>query len=187
MKHITEINHCIPNPKAYWCISCKCHSSFTFRKARGGIYERFDWFECDACKLNPMFLPNRRLKLLYISVLLTLVFLINSFFNSWDPYASGFRAIFNPGSSFAISFAFGSVSVVLFMGVTRWLIWSYRTNKKTSSELIDNALNHPFQPEFRSDKDFYKWLNQFLTQDEFANLLRKHGGKTGEELEAEGK
>jgi len=186
MKHITEINHCIPNPKAYWCISCKCHSSFTFRKASGQPYDHADWFVCDGCK-NPMILPNKRLKLLYVFVLLTVVFLLNTFLNSWDPYASGFRAIFNPGNSFLASFLSGSVSAVLFLGVTRWLIWSYRTNKKTSSELIDDALNHPFQPEFRSDKDFYKWLNQFLTQDEFATLLRKHGGKTGEELKAEGK
>jgi len=178
MKHITEINHCIPNPKAYWCSSCKCHSSFTFRKARREINERVDWFACDACKLNPMILPNRRLKLLYIFVLLTVVFLLNAFLNSWDPYASGFRAIFNPGNSFTASFLFGSVSGVLFLGVAGWLSWSYRTNQKTSYELIDDAMNHPFQPEFRSDKDFYKWLNQFLAQDEFSALLRKHGGKT---------
>ena len=93
--------------------------------------------------------------------------------------------IFNPGTSFLASFLFCSTSALLFLGVADWMSWSYRTNKKTSSEFIDDALNHPFQPEFRSDKDFYKWLNKFLTQDEFADLLRKHGGKTGEELKAE--
>ena len=182
MKHMPEINHCMPHVKAYWCLSCKCHSSFAFRKARGGVHEKIDYFECDACKGNTMIIPDRRLKLLGVSVLLTVVFLLIAFLNSWDPYASGFRAIFNPGNSFAASFLFGSISVVLFLGVADWLSWKYKQNKKSLSELTYDALNHPFQPEFRSDKDFYKWLSQFLSQAECEDLLRKHGGKTGEEL-----
>ena len=30
MKNIPEINHCIPNPRAYWCPFCKAHNTYDF-------------------------------------------------------------------------------------------------------------------------------------------------------------
>ena len=30
MKNIPEINHCIPNPRAYWCRFCKAHNTFEY-------------------------------------------------------------------------------------------------------------------------------------------------------------
>ena len=38
-----------------------------------------------------------------------------------------------------------------------------------------------------TDVDCETPLDKFKSRPELANLLRKHGGKTGEELEAEGK
>ena len=38
-----------------------------------------------------------------------------------------------------------------------------------------------------TDVDGETPLDKFKSRPELANLLRKHGGKTGEELEAEGK
>ena len=51
---------------------------------------------------------------------------------------------------------------------------SYKVLKVTSPE-VRATLNHLDSPKFEA------------SMKEIADLLRKHGGKTGEELEAEGK
>ena len=44
MKNIPEINHCIPNPRAYWCRFCKAHNTFDYAEGR------MEYHLCKACR-----------------------------------------------------------------------------------------------------------------------------------------
>ena len=67
----------------------------------------------------------------------------------------------------------------------KWSAWSSAQKRKSPEELRQEALDHPFQPEYDNSADFTYWAEQFLSSEEVERLHEKYGeSEDGEKQEA---
>ena len=63
--------------------------------------------------------------------------------------------------------------------------WASAQRRKSPEELRQEALDHPFQPEYDNSTAFTEWAEQFLTPEECGRLHEKYGeSEDGEKQEA---
>ena len=67
----------------------------------------------------------------------------------------------------------------------KWSSWSSTRKSRSEESLQDEALEHPFQPEYDNSTAFTYWAEQFLTPEEVERLHEKYGeSEDGEKREA---
>ena len=67
----------------------------------------------------------------------------------------------------------------------QWSAWASARRRKSPEELRQEALDHPFQPEYDNSADFTCWAKQFLNSEEVERLHEKYGeSEDGEKQEA---
>jgi len=164
MKNIPEINHCVPNPDAWWCRGCKAHTGFDTS------YERTEHgggkvFKCKACE-REMSKPGAG---------------ENEFFMFICFGCGGLFGI--PGLVGVLGVAAGAdwwaaLGILVFGAIwglggwgfarmrTGWTGWCESQERKTGSQLEKEGLGHPFQAEFEDSDSFYEWATQFFDSDE---------------------
>ena len=166
MKNIPEINHCVPNPDAYWCRECKARTGFDISYEEGSEHGSQRVERCQVCELRMsksgeheffMFLCFGCCGLFVIGGLLGVigVFGVNTGSDWWA----------------ALSIlVFGAFWGLGGWGFSRlkagWTDWCASQERKTASQLEREGLNHPFQAEFEDSKSFYDWAGQFFDSDE---------------------
>ena len=176
MQNLPEINHCSPNPKAYWCAACKAHNTFDIKSSRTS--EGTTWtYHCKACRFS-MFNPsdvNPWEKGFFIFTVLAFLIAFplglislakgdtrsNSF--SLSVILAGFGACVGP------------IAWMMHNYMRKWNVWRSAQRRKSPETLIQEALEHPFQPEYDSSGDFTAWAKQFLTPEEVEQLHLKYG------------
>ena len=179
MKNISEINHCIPNPRAYWCRFCKAHNTFEYYG---------EHHLCKACRgaaalggyssmFNPSEMVTGRKWILVAAGSLIVV--------------GGVAKLYAPGASGAL---LACAVIGAFLGLfvllgNYWLrgfsAWASAQRRKSPEELRQEALGHPFQPEYDNSTAFTYWAEQFLTPEEMERLHEKYGeSEDGEKREA---
>ena len=179
MKNISEINHCIPNPRAYWCRFCKAHNTFEY----DGEHHL-----CKACRgaaalggsssmFNPSEMVTARKWILVAAGSLIVV--------------GGAAELDAPGASGALlaCAVIGTVLGLFALLSNYWLrgfsAWASAQRRKSPEELRQEALDHPFQPEYDNSTAFTEWAEQFLTPEECGRLHEKYGeSEDGEKQEA---
>ena len=169
MKNIPEINHCIPNPRAYWCRFCKAHNTFEY----DGEHHL-----CKACRgaaalggsssmFNPSEMVTERKWILVAAGSLIVV--------------GGVAELYAPGASGAL---LACAVIGAFLGLcvllgNYWLrgfsAWASVQRRKSPEELRQEALDHPFQPEYDNSTAFTYWAKQFLSSEEVERLHEKYG------------
>ncbi|MCS5626306.1 MAG: hypothetical protein NZ935_01905 [Planctomycetes bacterium] len=168
MQNIPEINHCIPNPEAYWCSRCRAHTGFDIRPAataRGG--DIYKCKECEARMREPSydrFLRNSScgciVVFLSLGLLFWFIFTGPEAEEKWpDPGTSLLWALVAAGImvAFGVFGWFRSQAMVL-----EWNYWRRLQEGKTASQLEQEALNHPFQAKYEDSRGFYEWAYQFF-------------------------
>ena len=170
MKNLPEINHCIPNPKAYWCPDCKAHNTFDIVSSKSS-----DLYNCKACGFSSMFSPAQVLPWKNgLFVIAGLSFLIGvSLGLSGDP-----NYVIPP---LLLGAFFGLLAWMMAHYMKKWSAWASAQRRKSSEELRQEALDHPFQPEYDNSADFTEWAEQFLTPEEVERLHEKYGESEDEE------
>ena len=128
MKNIPEINHCIPNPRAYWCPFCKAHNTYDF--------DGVSYF-CNACcgawpsipgSSTSMIRPRQQLRLKPVFIVVTgFLFLVGVSLGLEDLYRTGG----NWNHSMFHSMFFGiAVMLVGFGALSGFCAWGIHYNLK---------------------------------------------------------
>ena len=193
MKNVPEINHHIPNPKAYWCAKCEAHNpydySVSYTTGSSGSRTPYEKFKCKSCGAL-MFCPADTLPWMYgltgVGILLVAAGVI---------IAVSRGGIDIEGSEVGpevFCLLFGTfpllIGGMMVYYSKKWVAWSLSQKRKTPEKLESDAMGHPFQPIYENSDDFNHWASQFLASDEVDQLHEKHGFRTaGEELESEAK
>ena len=182
MKNIPEINHCIPNPRAYWCRFCKAHNTFDY--AEGELDARMEYHLCKACRgawgvlpdtgmFNPGEMKEARKVILVAAGSLIVIGGVALL------YAP--RAV-DPLLACAVT---GAVLGLFVLPGNYWRrkfsAWASAQRRKSPEELRQEALAHPFQPEYDNSTAFTDWAEQFLSSEEVEQLHEKYGGGGEEE------
>ena len=186
MKNIPEINHCIPNPRAYWCRFCKAHNTFDY--AEGKLDARMEYHLCKACRgawgvlpstgmFNPGEMKEARKVILVAAGSLIVI--------------GGVAQLYAPGAVdplLACAVIGAVLGLIVLLGsywVREFSAWASAQRRKSPEELRQEALDHPFQPEYDNSADFTEWAEQFLTPEEVERLHEKYGeSEDGEKREA---
>ena len=182
MKNIPEINHCSPNPKAWWCPSCKAHNTFEIVSRGSGVL-----YHCKAgCGLMKMFkpcevLPWRNGLSVFVGLSFFLALLLGV-----EPLSKGTTFNYSRPLQIAVvvglnGFLFGLIAWSMAHYLKKWSAWSSAQRRKSPEELKQEALDHPFQPEYDSSTDFTYWAEQFLSSEEVEQMHEKYGGGGEEE------
>ena len=181
MKNIPEINHCSPNPRAYWCPSCKAHNTFDvviprLSKRRNLVYH------CRACSIDPMrmFCPSEVLPWkngLFVFVGLSFVVAL---LLGVGPLLNGKTFNYSRPLQIAVilgltAVPFGLIAWSMAHYLKKWSAWSSAQRRKSPEELRQEALDHPFQPEYDNSTAFTYWAKQFLSSEEVERLHEKYG------------
>ena len=176
MKNIPEINHCIPNPRAYWCRFCKAHNTFDY--AEGKLDARMEYHLCKACRgawgvlpstgmFNPGEMKEARKVILVAAGSLIVI--------------GGVAQLYAPGAVdplLACAVIGAVLGLIVLLGsywVREFSAWASAQRRKSPEELRQEALDHPFQPEYDNSADFTEWAEQFLTPEEVERLHEKYG------------
>ena len=186
MKNIPEINHCIPNPRAYWCRFCKAHNTFDY--AEGKLDARMEYHLCKACRgawgvlpstgmFNPGEMKEARKVILVAAGSLIVI--------------GGVAQLYAPGAVdplLACAVIGAVLGLIVLLGsywVREFSAWASAQRRKSPEELRQEALDHPFQPEYDNSADFTELAEQFLTPEEVERLHEKYGeSEDGEKQEA---
>ena len=178
MKNIPEINHCAPHPKAYWCSDCKAHNTFDIvvMESRNGKTFKY---RCKACDFW-MFRPGETLPWkngLFVFVGLSFVGGVPL---GLIPLSNGehidhSRALQLAGILVGVGAFFGLIAWSMAHYLKKWSAWSFAQRMKSPEDLRQEALDHPFQPEYDNSTDFTDWAEQFLTSEEVERLHEKYG------------
>ena len=184
MKNLPEINHCSPNPKAYWCPFCKAHNTYDF--------DGESCF-CNACygawpsipgSSTSMIRPGQQLRLKPVFIVVTGVLFLAGVELGLGELYRGFPPTRNWNTSqfFGIALClvgfgafFGFVAWALHHNLKQWSAWASAQRRKSPEELRQEALDHPFQPEYDNSTDFTYWAKQFLSSEEVERLHEKYG------------
>jgi hypothetical protein len=59
--------------------------------------------------------------------------------------------------------------------VREFSAWASAQRRKSPEELRQEALDHPFQPEYDNSTAFTYWAKQFLSSEEVERLHEKYG------------
>ena len=176
MKNIPEINHCIPNPRAYWCRFCKAHNTFDY--AEGKLDARMEYHLCKACRgtwgvlpstgmFNPGEMKEARKVILVAAGSLIVI--------------GGVAQLYAPGAVdplLACAVIGAVLGLIVLLGsywVREFSAWASAQRRKSPEELRQEALDHPFQPEYDNSTDFTYWAEQFLSSEEVERLHEKYG------------
>ncbi|MFP6737396.1 MAG: hypothetical protein VCD34_01515, partial [Planctomycetota bacterium] len=62
-----------------------------------------------------------------------------------------------------------------------WFAWASAQRRKSPEQLRQEALDHPFQPEYDNSTDFTEWAKPFKLRRGPAQLHEKYGGGGEEE------
>ena len=183
MKNIPEINHCSPNPEAWWCSQCKAHTTFQYttlpdRDSRGNP-EVTVLHNCGACNFT-MFRAAESIAHRKIGgglgVLMILAGVVLSIIEDNEFQSSSILGI-----CFTASGIFFASFILLSVYLRKWSSWSSTRKSRSEESLQDEALEHPFQPEYVNNRAFTKWAEQFLSSEEVEQLHEKYGGGGEEE------
>ena len=186
MKNIPEINHCIPNPRAYWCRFCKAHNTFDY--AEGKLDARMEYHLCKACRgawgvlpdtgmFNPGEMKEAR-KVILVAAGSLIV--IGGVAQLYAP-----RAVDPLLACAVIGAVLGLIVLLGSYWVREFSAWASAQRRKSPEELRQEALDHPFQPEYDNSTDFTYWAEQFLSSEEVERLHEKYGeSEDGEKREA---
>ena len=168
MKNIPEINHCEPNPDAYWCPKCKAHNQFSisvdYDTHHGTWDHSFCCKECDTC----MFVPNDVIFVVRLVLIISFVSIVAGF--AYPHY----------GLNYALGGAGGFCLLMGLLGLVRPIKWSSFNSAQTaksSQELKEHALSHRCQPTYYDCESFVYWAEQFLTSEEVQRLREKYGNE----------
>mgnify|MGYP003307742176 CR=1 FL=1 len=87
---------------------------------------------------------------------------------------------FQSSSILGICFTASGICFALFILMSvylrKWSSWSSTRKGRSEESLQDEALEHPFQPEYVNNRAFTKWAEQFLSPEEVEQLHEKYGG-----------
>ena len=166
MKNIPEINHCVPNPDAWWCRECKAHTGFDISYEEGSEHGSQRVERCQVCEMRMsksgeheffMFLCFGCCGLFVIGGLLGVigVFGVNTGSDWWAVLSI---------LVFGVFWGLGGWGFSRFK--KGWTDWCASQERKTESQLKKEGLSHPFQAEFEDSKSFYDWAAQFFDSDE---------------------
>ena len=179
MKNIPEINHCSPNPEAWWCSQCKAHTTFQYttlpdRDSRGNP-EVTVLHNCGACNFT-MFRAaesiSARNQCAGLGVLMIPAGVVLSLVEDNEFQSSSILGICYTASG--ILFA---LFILMSVYLRKWSSWSSTRKSRSEESLQDEALEHPFQPEYVNNRAFTKWAEQFLSSEEVEQLHEKYGGE----------
>ena len=88
---------------------------------------------------------------------------------------------FQSSSILGICFTASGIVFALFILMSvylrKWSSWSSTQKGRSEESLQDEALEHPFQPEYVSNRAFTEWAEQFLSSEEVEQLHEKYGGE----------
>ena len=164
MKNIPEINHCIPNPDAWWCHECKAHTGFDTSYSRSE-HGSGTVIRCKVCEMQ-MSKPGagENVYFMFICfgfggplVILGLVMALGGIGTGSDRWLAIVPLVF--GALFGLG---GRSYARMQKG---WTDWCASQERKTESQLKKEGLNHPFQAEFEDSESFYEWAEQFFDYD----------------------
>ena len=183
MKHLPEINHCSPNPEAWWCSQCKAHTTFQYttlpdRDSRGNP-EVTVLHNCGACNFT-MFRAAESISHRKIGgglgVLMILGGVVCSIVEDNEFQSRSILGIF-----FTASGIFFASSILMSVYLRKWSSWSSTQKSRSEESLQKEALEHPFQPEYVNNRAFTEWAEQFLTPEEVERIHEKYGESDGGE------
>ena len=167
MEYLPEINHCSPNLKAYWCSDCKAHNAFDIVASKSSDGTTLS-YKCKACGFS-MFNPNDVMPWMVVLCLIGFPLLVIG------PVA----VIYGAGEAGTMCLLIGAfpglIGGMMLHYLKGWLAWSSAQRRKSPEELRQEALDHPFQPEYDSSADFTEWAEQFLGPEEVERLHEKYG------------
>ena len=177
MKHISEINHCIPNKRAYWCSKCKCHSQYTVNSS--GNYK---CLHCGFSQFRPQsVLPWMYGLLGFVLVTLVVAVLCGLHLLMSHPLPFYFLDEFieRGGLLCMLGFAlfFGLLGMMMKHYLKQWKVWYAEQRWKSPSELEVEALQHQHQPVHSGSEYFDEWAEQFLSEDQVRELNVKYGSE----------
>ena len=177
MQNLPEINHCSPNLKAYWCAHCKAHNTFDTKWASNGEGQTLKYY-CKAHRFESleMFRPgdfSRWGQLLKVGA-------VFSFLIAYICFYHGDSQTYNVASWCATLIGVSSAVPAWWMlhCTKKWHAWYSVQRRKSPEQLTQEAMNHPFQPEYESSGDFTAWAEQFLAAEEVEQLHRKYDRET---------
>ena len=81
------------------------------------------------------------------------------------------------GICFTASGIFFALFILMSVYLRKWSSWSSTRKSRSEESLQDEALEHPFQPEYESNRAFTKWAEQLLSSEEVEQLHEKYGGE----------
>lgn len=166
MKYLPEINHCKPNPDAYWCPKCRAHTQFSVHSSYDSHYGSWNHcFSCRHCK-SSMFVPNVAISVKWAMFILSFACFIGGV---TIPYDGSFLALGATGA-FALLLAIA----FWFNRPMKWSGFNSYQSGRSARTLKEQALNHRFQPTFYECESFDEWAEQFLTSDEVQRLKEKY-------------
>ena len=182
MKNIPEINHCSPNPEAWWCSRCLAHTTFQYTTLPGrdsrGNPEVVVMHKCRACNFT-MFRAAETIKGRRMcggaGGLFILLGVVGSILEDSESLSSQILQM----TFFCACFVF-----IFFIWMSahlgKWSSWSSIQENKSPEMLRKRALTHRFQPEYENNGAFTEWAEQFLSPEEVEQLHEKYGGDEDE-------
>ncbi len=166
MKNLPEINHCKPNPEAYWCPKCKAHNQFRIHSSYDSHHGSWDHcFSCRHCETS-MYIPKDAFFALKLILCLSIVCIVGGIA---FPYY---------GLNYALWATGGFCLLLTFFVMRRPMQWSGFNSFQSAysaQTLMEKALGHPCQPTYYEGDSFDLWAEQFLTSDEVQRLKEKYG------------
>ena len=188
MKNIPEINHCSPNPEAWWCSRCLAHTTFTFqyrtlpgRDSRGNP-EVVVLHKCRACNFT-MFRAAETITGRNMCgggiVLFILLGVVGSIVEDNESHSSSILGMTFTAAGFLFIFF-----IWMSAHLGKWSSWSSIQKNRSAEILRKRALSHRFQPEYENNEAFTEWAEQFLSSEEVERLHEKYGG--GEDGQEQG-
>jgi len=173
MQNLPEINHCSPNLKAYWCATCKAHTTFRTNWEWSGEDETLKYY-CKAHRFESLeiFRPadfSRWGQLLRVGSVFSFIIAYICFYYGDSPISN---------LVFWSATLIGVLSAVpawwMLHCTKKWNVWRSAQRRKSPEQLKQEAMNHPFQPEYESSGDFTAWAEQFLAPEEVEQLHVKY-------------
>tara|TARA_B100000530_G_C15794965_1_gene423208 strand:- start:190 stop:780 length:591 start_codon:yes stop_codon:yes gene_type:complete len=182
MRHISEINHCIPNSRAYWCAKCQCHSQYEF-KASGSRQNQTVYYLCLHCGFH-LFRPkdvkpwmNGLLGFTLLTAVLTILCGIHFYVTAIPSLFFLDEFVERNGLIVMVGLAIFTALIGLMMRkyLRDWNVWCSQQRRKSTAELETEALQHPHQPVYGDSETYFdEWASQFLSKGQVRELKLKY-------------
>ena len=178
MKHISEINHCIPNSRAYWCAKCQCHSQYEFKASESRVS-----YLCLHCGFQ-LFCPkdvkpwmNGLLGFTLLTAVLTILCGIHFYVTAIPSLFFLDEFVERNGLIVMVGLAIFTALIGLMMRkyLRDWNVWCSQQRRKSTAELETEALQHPHQPVYGDSETYFdEWASQFLSKNQVHELKLKY-------------